>query len=636
MALTRIRAQQISDIDYKQAVRVITVTNVTLSGGAPNTVDGVSLLAGDRVLVAGQSTGSQNGLYDVVTLGTGSNGTWARTSDGNQDGEIEAGMIVMVTEGDTYKDSQWKLTTNNPIVIGTTALAFEQNSAYAFGNISANGTAILANATNSTVTLAAGDNITITGNNTTKIITITGAAAAPTAIVSGNSNVAVVSSGGNIAVGVGGTSNIAVFSTAGIDVTGTVSATGNVTAGNLSGTNIIGTLTTAAQTNITSVGTLTSLNSGVISSSGNVTGANILTGGIVSATGNITGGNVNGGANVNAATHTGITVSVSGNVTAGGITLQTGNITGGNLTSFTLVSATSLTGTLTTAAQPNVTSVGTLTSLNSGTISSSGNVTGANILTGGIVSATGNITGGNVLGGANVNATTHTGTTVSVTGNITGGNVNTGGVVSATGNVTTSGNLVLGSNIVDTGALEIITGSNGNITLSPNGSGVIVANKDIRNGQANGIGNIGTTGGFFNTIFAKATSAQYADVAEKYVADRFYPPGTVLEIGGAAEVQATTTYASTKIAGVVSTAPALLMNSSEKDANAVELALLGRVPCRVTGTIRRGDLLTSSDRPGVATVLAAQDYVPGCVIGKALQAHSGGGESLIEVLVGRL
>jgi hypothetical protein len=64
----------------------------------------------------------------VTTLGTGSNGTWARTSDGNASGEIEAGMIVMVTEGTLYKDTQWKLTTNNPIVIGTTPLTFARNA----------------------------------------------------------------------------------------------------------------------------------------------------------------------------------------------------------------------------------------------------------------------------------------------------------------------------------------------------------------------------------------------------------------------------------------------------------------------------------------------------------------------------
>ena len=182
MGLTRITAQQISNIDYKQSVRVVTVSNVTLSGGAPATVDGVSLVAGDRILVTGQSTSSQNGLYYVTVLGVGSNGTWARTGDADATGEIDAGMIVMVTEGTTYADTQWKLTTNDPITIGTTGLTFTQN--YSANSIS-----------------------------------------------SGTSNV-VVSSSANVSIAVAG-SNIAVFSTAGEFVTGVVSATGNVTGGNL-------------------------------------------------------------------------------------------------------------------------------------------------------------------------------------------------------------------------------------------------------------------------------------------------------------------------------------------------------------------------------------------------------------------
>jgi hypothetical protein len=235
MGLTRIRAEQISDIDYKQAVRVITLGNVTLTGGAPATVDGVNLVAGNRVLVAGQSTGSQNGLYVVQTVGAGSNGTWIRSSDGNADGEIEAGMIVMVTEGDIYKDTQWKLTTNDPIVLGTTALVFEQNSAFAFGNIYANGTAVLANSVGDTVTFTAGDNIAITGNNTSKTVTIGVTGISLNSISNGTSNVNVVSSGGNVTVGIGGTSNIVVFSAAGVDVTGKVAATGNITGGNILG-----------------------------------------------------------------------------------------------------------------------------------------------------------------------------------------------------------------------------------------------------------------------------------------------------------------------------------------------------------------------------------------------------------------
>jgi hypothetical protein len=172
MGLTRIRAEQISDIDYKQAVRVLTATNVTLAAGAPSTVDGVSLVAGDRILVTGQSTTSQNGLYDVSIVGSGSNGTWVRTSDSNQTGEINAGMIVMVTEGTEWGDTSWKLITDDPIVIGITALTFLQNTGNSFSIINVVGSGnVVANGVSSTVSFGSDNNISITGNATADIIT---------------------------------------------------------------------------------------------------------------------------------------------------------------------------------------------------------------------------------------------------------------------------------------------------------------------------------------------------------------------------------------------------------------------------------------------------------------------------------
>ena len=80
MGLTKPRAAQIYNLDYKQATRVVTTAAVTVTGGAPSSVDGVSLTTGDRVLVTAQVTGSQNGLYYVTTVGSGSNGTWTRTT----------------------------------------------------------------------------------------------------------------------------------------------------------------------------------------------------------------------------------------------------------------------------------------------------------------------------------------------------------------------------------------------------------------------------------------------------------------------------------------------------------------------------------------------------------------------------
>jgi hypothetical protein len=194
MGLTKPRAAQIFNLDYKQSTRVVTATNVTISGGAPNSVDGVTLSLNDRVLVTGQSTASQNGLYFVTTLGSGSNGTWARTSDGNETGEIEAGMIVMVTEGTIYADTQWKLITDDPIVIGTTALTFTQN--YSANSIS-----------------------------------------------SGSSNV-VVNSNANVTISSAGTANVLTVSNTGAYVSGLISATGNVTAANFLGNiSITGTVT---------------------------------------------------------------------------------------------------------------------------------------------------------------------------------------------------------------------------------------------------------------------------------------------------------------------------------------------------------------------------------------------------------
>ena len=264
MGLTRPRAEQIYNLDYKQATRVVATTNIILAGGAPSQVDGVNLSTNDRILVTGQTTSSQNGLYLVATLGSGGNGSWIRTGDGNETGEIEAGMIVMVTEGVVYQDTQWKLITDNPIVIGTTPLTFTQNySANSISggtsnvtvysnstvNISSAGTAnVLVISSTGTVTsgtasvtgnitganvltdgqISASGNVTgnyILGNG----VLLTGVITSVANINNGTSNVTVVSSGGNVAVGVGGTSNIAVFSNDGLEITGQISATGNIT-----------------------------------------------------------------------------------------------------------------------------------------------------------------------------------------------------------------------------------------------------------------------------------------------------------------------------------------------------------------------------------------------------------------------
>ncbi len=146
-----------------------------------------------------------------------------------------------------------------------------------------------------------------------------------------------------------------------------------------------------------------------------------------------------------------------------------------------------------------------------------------------------------------------------------------------------------------------------------------------------GTGNIGSVSSAFNTVFAKATSAQYADLAENYLGDAYYEPGTVVEFGGENEVTISTTEMSPRIAGVVSTNPAYLMNSN-LDGFATPVALQGRVPCKVTGAVRKGDMMVSA---GNGTARSATAPVMGSVIGKALENFDGE-QGVIEVVVGRL
>ena len=178
MALTKPRAYQIYDIDYKQATRAVTVANVSLTGGAPNNVDGVNLSVNDRVLVTEQTIQSQNGVYIVTTLGPGSNGTWARSGDTNETGELLAGTIIMVTEGVIYADTQWKLITDNPIVIGTTPLVFTQN--YLANVIQAG---------NSNVTVYSNAAVTITSGGTANVLTVANTGIAVLGSISSTGNI---------------------------------------------------------------------------------------------------------------------------------------------------------------------------------------------------------------------------------------------------------------------------------------------------------------------------------------------------------------------------------------------------------------------------------------------------------------
>ena len=143
----------------------------------------------------------------------------------------------------------------------------------------------------------------------------------------------------------------------------------------------------------------------------------------------------------------------------------------------------------------------------------------------------------------------------------------------------------------------------------------------------------GTITGNWSLSAGSQLQATYADLAEYYEGDREYEPGTVLVFGGEKEVTTTTLRDDTRAAGVVTTDPAYIMNSEQKGIK-VCIALAGRVPVKVVGRIKKGDLLTTSSTPGYA--VKALDPKLGSIIGKALEDKDNGEAGVIQVAIGRV
>jgi filamentous hemagglutinin len=657
-------------------VAVFATTGVFVTGvnSVSGNVTGANVLTGGLISATGNITGgnvsatnltgtlltaSQTNITAVGTLtslsvtGTVTGGNLATAGTVSATGNITGSFII---------GNGSQLTGLPAGYSNTNAASFL--AAFGSNTISTTGTVTAGNITGGNILtgglISATGNITggnILGGANVNATTHTGATVSVTGNVTGGNILTggLISATGNITGG-----NIVSGGGVGGNITGanvisgntfnaiTVSASGNITAGNLllSGAIIdsaqLDIQTTAGNANIAlapnGTGILTV--STQVSAVGNVTGGNLLTGGLISATGNVSGGNLNvtgnivdtgalsiiTGSNGNIA----LTPNGTGIVTASSALSVTGNISGGNV-SGTRGAFTNIAGTLETAAQTNITSVGALSSLSvtgnvtinslqvqlANTAATGGDTTGAGLYLGPrgatITSWTYNngkqawITSGTDIG-------IETTGPITAVGNVVGANLRTAGLISATGAIT--GAALTGTSL---------TVSTGNVSCG-----------NIVNTNANGVGNIGSATTYFNTVFAKATSAQYADLAEMYVADADYTPGTVLDFGGSKEVTATTTSHSVRIAGIVSTNPSYLMNSTLSCTNAVEVALVGRVPCLVVGTIAKGDRLVASSTPGVATRLDMAQYQPGCIVGKALEAYDSETVGTIEVAVGRL
>jgi hypothetical protein len=387
---------------------------------------------------------------------------------------------------------------------------------------------------------------------------------------------------GNITASAGGTANVAVFSALGVGVTGIVSASGNVTGGN-----------------ITSGGTATV--------TGNITGGNIAIGGLATVTGNITGGNIATGGSL-AATGTG---NITGNVNGGnlrttGLITATGTVTGGNVASGGFITAGS-----------TVSSVGNITS--------SANVAGGNVIASANVTAVGNVAGTYFIG----NGSQLTGISSAVSVSKIESGLSNVQIASANANITMAVSTTANVVVVSQNGVSITTQS-ANAT-SPGTSGLSTAY--IEHLGTTGIGNIGSVGSYFNQVFATATTALYADVAERFESDELLDPGTVVELGGAKEITRSRVELSENVFGVISTKPAFTMNggAGENDTHPA-VAMTGRVPVNVTGIINKGDRLVSAGN-GIARAAKPGEATAFNVIGRALVSKSTNDLGTVEAIV---
>ena len=296
-------------------------------------------------------------------------------------------------------------------------------------------------------------------------------------------------------------------------------------------------------------------------------------------------------------------------------------------------------GTVTTAAQPNITSVGTLTGLTvSGTISGSVSGSAGSATTAGSVdeSVTFNDGGSGAASGTAYNG----GTARTISYNSVGAPSATGAgasgswginVSGSAGSATTAGTVTTAAqpNITSTGTLSSlsVTGTTTTGTLQ---------SATITTGSSS---TAGTITGDYTLTSGSTLNATYADLAEKYLGEEDYEPGTVVLFGSpTAEVMASGQNASSFVAGIVTTNPAQVYNAAleaGEGQHVVDVALIGRVPCKVIAPIMPGDLIVSSEMPGFGCAADPETVKPGTIIGKAIGAFNDGLDGVVEVMVGR-
>ena len=460
-------------------------------------------------------------------------------------------------------------------------------------------------------------------------ITVTGTISAAN-IANGNSNVSITPNG-SVTITSSSNSTMTITGT-GANIAGTANISGNANVGNLGATTVVATTGNITTVNATSVeattANATTINSGLMQNgNSNVT---IAANSAVSIA-------ANGAVRMTVAAngYVGIgTSSPSNALDVNGTSRFRQEVqfnTSGTIQSRIGISTYSGSNTVFAIGNDSGATANNIAFYNAGAermrIDSSGNVGIGNAVPTHTLSVTGTM---NISGAANI------GSTLGVTGNITSGNLATS-VITATGAVFTQG--ATGAFVTrrrDTNAdAYYIYSAAGELRLYDAAGAadrVILSASGNLYPNANATQQLGLTTNRWSNIWGLSSSAQYADLAEKYRSDADYAPGTVLEIGGDHEITVCNTPRSDRVFGCVSTDPAYLMNDNNKEGIWLPVVLTGRAPIRVAGPVNKGDRLVSA---GNGAAMAAGTFSSSyqTEIGRALETKNTEEIELIEAYI---
>jgi hypothetical protein len=197
-------------------------------------------------------------------------------------------------------------------------------------------------------------------------------------------------------------------------------------------------------------------------------------------------------------------------------------------------------------------------------------------------------------------------------------------------NQTQDANIAIAVN--DGGTTTTVIAVNG-ATSTVSFPNVAIGVAGVTNLNGNGVGNLGSSSSYFNTVFATATTALYADVAERFEADEILTPGTVVELGGEKEITRSLLDLSDTVFGVISTRPAYTMNGGAGDDDThPKVAMTGRVPVQVVGNVNKGDRLVSAGN-GLARAAKPGEATAFNVIGRSLETKHNDGTHMVEAIV---